>query len=215
MRIRSSLAALVLMVGCSAEAPVPTPSTSAPQTPPATAASPSAAAASTAAAPVASCATMKGTFDSSAWEGLVSSLADGQVKSDVSFALPSILRANVYDDSSWVIVGASARVSVGAADAAMSFGGTGYPPDSSGKVTEVADYRAARGLFDLLVRATETTKTASTVAAGMDETVTRMSANARVECVLYRQGIGTQFPREDAYCTFHGLVGSTIERNCL
>ncbi len=208
MRTEVLFASLVVMVGCAAEAPAPAPPTAAAAAQPATTASP-------AAGGPASCATMKGEFDSSAWEGLVASLADGQVKSDVSFALPSILRANVYDTSSWVTVGASGSVRASAGDVALSFGGTGYPPDSSGKVTEVADYRAARTLFDLLVRAKETTKTQATVAAGTDETVTRTSSNGRVECALYRQGVGTQFPREDAYCTFHGLAGSTIERECL
>lgn len=158
---------------------------------------------------------MRGDFDASAWEALVASLEEGQVKGEVTFALPSVLRAQVYDDSSWVVVGASARVAVASGGAEMSFGGTCYPADSSGKVTETADYRAARQLFDLFVRAKETKQSVQTVGAGAQETLRRTSANGKLECVLYRQDAAGKFPREDAFCTFHGLRGASVTRECL
>lgn len=158
---------------------------------------------------------MKGDFDASGWEGLLDSLAQNQVHSDTTFSLPGILHAQVYDNSSWLTVPQSARVRISAQDSVMSFGGTGYPPDSSGKVTETADYEAARSLFEALVRAKETTESHQTLAAGIQETVTRTSLNGKVSCVLFRQGVGTQFPREDAYCEFHGLLGASITHDCL
>jgi hypothetical protein len=195
MKAKTCLTALMLTVGCGAEPPA---STTNPPT-----------------APAPSCITMKGDFDASAWQGLVDSLPQGQVTSDVGFAVPSVLRAQVYDTSSWVTVGESAKVRVSSGDTTMSFGGTGYPADSSGKVTEVADYRAARKLFDLFVRANESKKMQQTQAAGVQETITRTSVNGKVECVLWRQDVGGQFPREDAYCTFHGLSGASMTKDCL
>ena len=159
--------------------------------------------------------TLKGEFDASAWQGLVDSLPQGQVASDVALNLPSVLRAQVYDNSSWVTVGESASVRVESGGVVMSFGGTGYPADSSGKVTELADYRAARQLFDLFVRAQETKKTQQTVGAGVQETLTRTSANGKVECVLGRQDVGGHFPKEDAFCAFRGVSGARMTRDCL
>ena len=83
----------------------------------------------TTAAP-ATCVTMKGDFDASAWQGLVDSLPQNQVQSDTGFSLAGILRAQVYENSSWVTVGESASLSLYGQDKVMSFGGTGYPPDS-------------------------------------------------------------------------------------
>ena len=130
-------------------------------------------------------------------------------------SLAGILRAQVYDTSSWVTVGESARVHVSSQDNALSFGGTGYPPDSSGKATETADYRAARNLFDALVRAKKVTTVNQTFAAGIEETATRTSLNGKVDCVLFRHDVGTQFAREDAYCEFHGLKMASITHECL
>lgn len=195
MKVKICLTALMLTAGCGAEPPAST--TNLPT------------------AQATSCTAMKGDFDASAWQGLVDSLPQGQVTSDVRFDVPSVLRAQVYDTSSWVTVGESANVRVSSADTTMSFGGTGYPADSSGKVTELADYRAAKTLFDLFVRAHESKKTQQTQGAGAQETIARTSVNGKVECVLWRQGVGGQFPREDAYCTFHGLSRASMTKDCL
>jgi hypothetical protein len=159
---------------------------------------------------------MRGAFDGSAWQGLVDSLPEGYVKNDTGFAIPSVLRAQVYSDSSWVVVGASGGVQVTSGEVVMSFGGTGYAADSSGHVTESQDYRAARTLFDLLVRAKETTKAHGTLAAGVEETVTRTSANGVVECVLYRTHKGEPFQEEEyADCNFHRPFSASMTRECL
>jgi hypothetical protein len=210
----AAVAAIVTMGGCGANDPRGgtgsiNPDVPGPTSPTRTYGTPAIAASS------AACVTMKGEFDESEWQGLVDSLPQNRVASDVVFALPGALRAQVYETSSWVTVGESAQVRLSPQDDVLSFGGTDYPPDSSGRVTETADYKAARQLFDALVRAQEIGKSQPTVAAGSEETITRTSLNGKVDCVVFRQGVGTPFLREDAYCEFHHLLGASITHDCL
>ncbi len=166
-------------------------------------------------APSASCRTMRGDFDASVWQGLVDSLPEALVVSDLELAMPSVLRAQVYDNSSWVLLGESATVSTALGDLVLSFGGTGYPVDSGGKATELGNYKAARHLFDAFVRATETKDTHETLAAGIQETTRRISANGKVDCTLSRQDAGGASQRDDVYCSFHGLMRASMTRDCL
>ncbi len=213
-KARMAVGVVAIMCGCGTESPGPTAPGDTPS-PGVGTHGPTSGLVPGSSAAAASCTAVKGDFDAGEWQALTDSLAPGRVTSDVSFAIPGVLRAQVYDTSSWVTVGQSARISVSNNDSVMSFGGTGYPADSSGKVTETADYRAARSLFDALVRATEVTKSQPTLAAGTEVTVTRTSQNGKLACVLYRQGVGTQFPREDAYCEFHALAGASLTHDCL
>lgn len=212
----SALALIGCMVaasGCSSETPVPsdTPQVETPATPGRGAGD---VAPSGVPGVAGACTSMKGSFDASAWQGLVDSLPPNYVKSVVGFTVPSVLRAQVYENSSWVTIGGSVRVEVDSKDSIMTVGGTRYPADSSGHVTELADYQLTRRLFDLLVRANETKKTESTLAAGDVETVTRASANTKVECVTVRSGIGGVSPREDVLCKFHSLLAASNGTDC-